>query len=92
MLFALVRARELKGLSQTSTWMTCVSMFAMWAVAPLGVVQSRAAGPWRTSRVVCGVAGVLIFGLLLMKVGLVLGVLNIVAPILLVVAMGGRRD
>lgn len=90
-LFLLVWARELFGLSQTNTWMTCVSIVALWAFAPLLFIQSKTIGPIRIVRAVCGVTGVLILLFISMEVSLEISLLNILAAFLLAVMIGARH-
>lgn len=101
-LFILIWARELLRISQTATWMLCVAVFCVWALAPAIVEAITAvddsAGEKNDARASVAGRAVAYLGSLAILVGIMayagihIGIFSVLAVILMAVAVRSRHD
>jgi hypothetical protein len=94
-LFVLIWFRELAGISQTATWMTCVAVFCVWALAPAFAVELITVDGFGRNRSTA--ARVLAYlGSLATLVGIMafagihIGIFSVLAVILMAIAVRSR--
>jgi len=96
-LFVLVWARELLRISQTATWMLCVAVFCIWAIAP-AIAEAIIAVDNTESRAPTAARAVAYLGSLGILVGIMafagihIGIFSVLAAILMAIAVRSRHD
>lgn len=96
-LFVLIWARELLRISQTATWMLCVAVFCVWALAP-AIVEAITAGDSTDARAPTAGRAVAYLGSLAILVGIMafagihIGIFSVLAVVLMAVAVRARHD
>lgn len=96
-LFVLIWARELLRISQTATWMLCVAVFCIWAIAPAFAVEvitvdgfgrNRSTAP----RVMAYLGSLGILVGIMAFAGIHIGIFSVLAAILMAIAVRSRHD
>jgi hypothetical protein len=96
-LFVLVWARELLRISQTATWMLCVAVFCVWALAP-AIVEAITAVDNADNRASTAARVAAYLGSLAILVGIMafagihIGIFSVLAVILMAIAVRSRHD
>ena len=94
-LFVLIWFRELAGISQTATWMTCVAVFCVWALAP-AIFEAITAADNADGRAPAAARVAAYLGSLATLVGIMafagihIGIFSVLAVILMAIAVRSR--
>jgi hypothetical protein len=96
-LFALTWFRELAGISQTATWITCVAVFSLWMLAPaiveaITAVDDTDARAPTVGRAFAYLGSLAILVGIMAFAGIHIGIFSVLAVILMAVAVRARHD
>jgi hypothetical protein len=96
-LFVLIWFRELAGISQTATWMICVAVFCVWALAPAFAVELITVDGFgrnrsTAARVVAYLGSLATLVGIMAFAGIHIGIFSVLAVILMAIAVRSRHD
>jgi hypothetical protein len=91
-LFVLTWFRELAGISQTATWITCVTVIGAWVITPAIIDAFLQTGGGQGVRVIAYLGSLAILVGIMAYAGIHIGIFSVLAVILMAVAVRARHD
>jgi hypothetical protein len=91
-LFVLTWFRELAGISQTATWITCVMIIGAWGITPAIIDAFQQTGGGQGVRVMAYLGSLAILVGIMAFAGIHIGIFSVLAVILMAVAVRARHD